>query len=1357
MESLTGATPKVDWESGDLPGTWKKFKAHTEFMFNGPLKDKTEEEKCSYLMIWVGEKGRDIYSTWHITNEERKKLETYYTKFQAYFQPKSNKIFSRYKFNCRTQQENETCDEFLTALKVLVKDCGYANSEEMLRDRIVFGVRSAKIREKLITTGSDLSLNQAIDIANLYELSRAQLKTMSEDSKGDLVGNEVNRITTNYKGKQSDFPKCRQCGNRKHEAGERCVAIGKTCSSCGKRNHFARVCESSVKTKRSEPGAFRGNSRGKYYGKQSRRQKNRPVNMIQETDSDDNDLDDGNYFFMGMIDADINTIENWTTSLRVGDTDVQFLMDTGAKCNVITRDTYRRLKITTALEKAEALLKSYSGHKITADGMLTIPLKCNGQTHSMKFYIVDRNAPNILGADACHKLDLVRPMNAISSKTEIVKDNLQTTGSDILSEPQYAELFEGLGCLPGKYSIKLDPSVTPTIHPPRKVPISLKDKVYEELQRMEELGVIERQTEPTPWVNSMTVVNKGSKIRICIDPRDLNNAIQREHFPLKTVEDVIENMSQAKYFTKLDAVSGFWQIQLDEQSSRLCTFNSPFGRFRFKRMPFGIKSASEVFQKIMSQMLEDISGAEVIIDDILVWGSSIEEHDQRLRRVLQRAKEYNLKLSKQKCEVRKTEVKYVGQVLTQKGVKPDPEKVRAISMMQKPENRQELLTFLGLVQYLGKFLPRLSDVSAPLRKLTETAAGSEWNWNKEQEVSFKTIKAMIIEAPVLAYYDPKQPLTLSVDASSKGLGATILQQGRPIAYASRALTAAQRNYAQIEKEALAVVFGCHKFHHYIYGRQITVESDHKPLESIFRKPLLAAPMRLQRLLLAVQKYDLKIEYKPGKLMFIADALSRHYLDETTEELVPEVDVNSITLNQHLPMSKDRYTEFQQETLRDSTLQQLLHTVLSGWPEAKQNLQSTLIPYWSFRDEISHVDGLLFKGSKLLIPKSMQQKMLDLVHESHLGIVKCKSRARECMYWPGMAAQIEDKVSKCHICAEVQNSNPKEPMICTELPDRPWSKIASDIFAYQQNHYIIAVDYYSKWLEIKILKDLSSCQVVNSLKSMYSKYGIPDELVSDNGPQYTSKEFKDFTKEYGFTHTTSSPLYPKSNGQAERMVQTVKRILKKNKDPYIALMDYRNTEIQGLGKSPAQMFLGRRLKTKLPTTAKLLRSMNNDTHEKLKSRQLNFKRFHDRNATKNLPDLQAGDRVMLKVQNSWKHANIESKHHQPKSFIVSCEGKQYRRNRSRMKQTKSIKETSEVEGFDFQLPDSVSQQIPGTTRPNSDNASEHPNCDRETEQARCTRPKQTLSFPTPPQELNKTRSGRTIKAPGKYADYVMPTV
>ena len=193
----------------------------------------------------------------------------------------------------------------------------------------------------------------------------------------------------------------------------------------------------------------------------------------------------------------------------------------------------------------------------------------------------------------------------------------------------------------------------------------------------------------------------------------------REHYPLGTIDEVIANMPNAKYFSKLDAVTGFWQIRLDEASSKLCTFNTPYGRYRFTRMPFGIKSAPEVFQKVMSQMVLDIEGAEAIIDDILVWGATQEEHDQRLKRVLDRSKEYNLKLNRGKCEIKRTEVKYVGHLLTAEGVKPDPEKIRAVETMKKPENKQELLTFLGFIQYLGKFMPRMSDVSSSLRKLTE--------------------------------------------------------------------------------------------------------------------------------------------------------------------------------------------------------------------------------------------------------------------------------------------------------------------------------------------------------------------------------------------------------------------------------------------------------------------------------------------------------------------------------------------------------------------------------------------------------------------------------------------------------------
>lgn len=227
-----------------------------------------------------------------------------------------------------------------------------------------------------------------------------------------------------------------------------------------------------------------------------------------------------------------------------------------------------------------------------------------------------------------------------------------------------------------------------------------------------------------------------------------------------------------------------------------------------------------------------------------------------------------MKLSPDKCQFRRNQVSYVGHVLTSEGVKPDPEKVRAVEAMSPPENKSELLTFLGFINYLTKFIPHMSEVSAPLRQLLEK--NTLWHWDEQQQSSFQKLKIMTINAPILQYFDPKLPLTLSVDASQKGLGAVILQEGKTIAYASRALTACQQRYAQIEKETLAIVYGCEKFHQYIFGRKTKVETDHKPLQVIFRNPLYQTLPRLQRLLLTLQKYDLHVEYKQGKLMYLAD-------------------------------------------------------------------------------------------------------------------------------------------------------------------------------------------------------------------------------------------------------------------------------------------------------------------------------------------------------------------------------------------------------------------------------------------------------------------------------------------------------
>ena len=463
-------------------------------------------------------------------------------------------------------------------------------------------------------------------------------------------------------------------------------------------------------------------------------------------------------------------------------------------------------------------------------------------------------------------------------------------------------------------------------------------KVKDELNRMLEAGIIEEVTEPTDWCAPMVpVVKPNGKIRICVDLRKLNEVVKRERYILPTLEDVAPKLAGAKVFSKLDASSGYWQIPLHPESSRLTTFITPSGRFCFRRLPFGITSVPEFFQKRMTNLLKDQEGVAAIQDDIIVYERTVAEHDAVLQRVFETIAKSGLKLNEKKCEIRKPKIYYFGSVISEEGVSPDPEKAKAIQEIPAPQNVQELRQVLGMINYLGRFLPNLSHVISPMGELLKS--DSTWIWSHRQEEAFE-VKALVTTAPVLAFYDVNKPTVVSADASSYGLGGVLLQkhggQLRPVAFASRTLTDSEKKYAQIEKECLASVWACEKFSRYICGLELfDLMTDHKPLVPLINHhDLDRVPLRCQRLLMRMMRFKVKAEHVPGKELVVADTLSRNPLAVPSQTSDTEDDVKAYVDAAEMvrPASHEKLEQIKYSTSSDPQLRRVLDYTVNGWPK-----------------------------------------------------------------------------------------------------------------------------------------------------------------------------------------------------------------------------------------------------------------------------------------------------------------------------------------------------------------------------------------------------------------------------------------
>ncbi|XP_052276600.1 uncharacterized protein K02A2.6-like [Dreissena polymorpha] len=944
---------------------------------------------------------------------------------------------------------------------------------------------------------------------------------------------------------------------------------------------------------------------------------------------------------------------------------------------------------------------------------------------------------NLLGRDDSVDFGLIMRIHTARLETESIIEKY----SDVLGEE--------IGCIPGEYEIKIDKSIEPVVHAPRPVPVAIREQLQAELKHLEKCNIIAKVTEPTQWVSSLVCVRKkNGRVRICIDPTDLNRAIRREHYPMNSFDDVATRLNGSKYFTTLDANMGYYQIKLTEESSKLTAFNTPFGRYRYLRMPMGVKCSSEVFQRSMEQNFGNIDGVEIIVDDILIHGRTLEEHNRRLETVLQKARSINLKMNKKKCMFAKPEVDYVGHKLTGDGIKPTDQRVKAIADMREPESFSELETVLGMLSYVSKFIPNLSELNAPLRDMKRLET---WSWGDEAKRAFNKIKEALVSTKVLQYYDLKKPVTLTVDASMRGLGAAIIQQDRVVAYASRALTPTEQRYAQIEKEMLAVVYGCEKFHKLLYGRDtFLVESDHKPLESILKKEIHKAPLRIQRMILKLQPYDFNLVHKSGKDMGLADCLSRLPLENHYEKTIDE-ELMVLKLD---TLSCSNHDKIARATQADEQFQVLAKVIIRGWPETKCEVPVEAVPFWDYRDEISIYNGVLYRGERVCIPKEMRTETLKAIHKSHLGVVNCKKRARELVFWPGMNKQIEDLIGKCSACLMHRKMSQKEPMIIQPVPELPWSKVGMDLCELEGNNYLIIVDFFSNFIEVAPLqRDTRTSTILKHIKQNVARYGIMDSIISDNGPQFTSAEFREFIEKYGITHITSSPLHQQTNGLAEKAVQTVKNLIKKcsetGDDIYLALLELRNTPRDNIG-SPMQRLMGRRAKTLIPMkqTLRQPEATNENVAPKLLEFREKQKFYYDQHA-KSKDNLQPGDAVRIKTPSGWKPAEYVKPSEYPRSHIVKAgeSGREYRRNTDMLMKTKERPHIITTNNDVY---------IPAPTAP-TETVAEQPSTTPNHENSASARSSETRDKPGKESVQDtvrkKTRSGREVHKPIRLNDYV----
>ena len=1151
--------PKADFRE------WaRRFGTYLDMVDAGQTTKLTNPQRNNLLLLYLGTEGSRLFGTHPMAKLAATTAPDAFLQAAAgMFAPRRSFIRAGFEFNTRVQGPGETVEEFLAALRSILPDMDVADPSKHLTIQLVTGCRDGELRRDLLAL-HEPTFDRIIDIMKAREaattdagaITHPETKIVRPQQQRQAQKQGPSKRPPPTASTRTNKGACLTCGSTEHRRAA-CPHLEKTCSYCQIKGHLQSVCR---KKKAGQPAKTAG------------------LVAVTGQDSSSND------YCLNHVTKDTGQRKEDLPSLKaIGASDpipapilvsngkewisLTLEADSGATPTTITHALYTHHLKNLPLLRSPTTLRNYDGSIIKGVlGAIDTKVAYGGRLHRGEILVTKDDFPAILGKN------FMGPLKIIVSPAEGCIRSIAPT-KPLASFPTLTS--DSMGKFLGyQHRIKLQPGAIPKSTGLRPIPLIRRDAVKEEIRQMDKLGIWEPAT-TSLWAHPLvTVLKPGGGVRITTDLTALNTYIIPERHPLPLIKDIFLELSGATVFSKLDLRKGFFHIQLHPDSRDLTATITPLGLRRYCRLPMGMTDSSSIFQRLISQTLSSIPGVLVYIDDIIVFGRTPEEHDLALRRTLTALSNADFRIQPAKCHFRMAEIPAFGHIISATGITPDPANLKPLLEAPRPTNLKTVQAFLGLINYFQDYIEDLASIAEPLRALTRKDAPFEWT--KDCELAYQTFKKMVVDGKKLKLhlFDPNLPTTVTTDASDIGVGATLTQtvngKPQPIAFYNRTLSKPERNYAANEKEALACILACEHWEKLLLGRRFTLQTDHQALQALLSNPTSKRQSsKFCRWRERLSHFDYTVKYLPGKDNQMADALSR---------LWARADSFGIRgIRQDLLRTR---------TATDTTLQQVREKMKSGiWTKTDQK-DVILRPYFVNKNNLCWEGDLLKFCNRIVPPQDIWPTILSSAHSGHPGIVRMKRILRETYWWPGMSTQAESHVQHCMACQRSAKSQPHHRIPATTIPRaqeaaKQWALDITGPF-WNGRYLAVAIDSFSGYPEILDTKDTTSGTIITWLKDLFAKQGLPDGILTDNGPQFVSEEFRTFLRDGDIHHYTSAVYNPRENGQVEAFNKYIKHGVQAfssaNKPWHQGILEllqaYRATPATAATTSPAELFLGR---------------------------------------------------------------------------------------------------------------------------------------------------------------------------------------